>query len=1047
MKKLLLISAVIGLQSFAYSAFATNVAANPTFTEWHDLQVNEVNRFPLHSNFFAYESENDAIKGNYKSSGNYFGLDGSWKFKWVAAADQRPTDFYKTDYNDADWGTMPIPGIWSLNGYGDPEYVNVGFAWRGHFKSNPPDVPVKDNQVGSYRRVIELPANWNGRQVIAHFGSVTSSMYLWVNGKYVGYTEDSKVAAEFDITPYLKPGKNIIAFQVFRWCDGSYDEDQDFWRLAGVARECYLYSRNKTVHLNNIRITPDLDANYQNGMLNVSASVAGKANVSLELKDAQGNTVAKKYFMSKSGASALNTQIPVANPKKWTAETPYLYTLITNIKEGDKVVESIPQKVGFRKVEIKGSQLLVNGKPIYIKGADRHEMDPDGGYVVSRERMIQDIKLMKKFNINAVRTSHYPNDPRWYDLCDEYGIYLCAEANQESHGFGYSKEAREMTTPLFAKQVLERNQHNVCMNFNHPSVIIWSLGNETVNGDNFTAAFKWIKSQDLSRPVQFEQAWKLGNTDIYCPMYLSQEGCEKYAQSNDPIDQKPLIQCEYSHAMANSCGGFKEYWDLVRKYPKYQGGFIWDFVDQGLHAKDAQGKSIYKYGGDYNNYDPSDNNFNCNGLVNPDRIPNPELYEVGYFYQNIWTTPIDLNKGILKVYNENFFKDLSAYKLVWTLMSDGKAVQNGEIENLDIAPHESREYTLPYNMESVQGQSELLLNIDYKLKNPEPLMDAGQVVAHQQIVLRPYVANANIMSGKQTNGKMKLTDDNDKIALNGNQLNIEFSKKDGYLKRYDVNGQPMLGEEGSLIPNFWRAVTDNDMGAGLQHQYKVWRNPQINLVSIISKKGKQPLVTAVYDMPEVSAKLTLSYLINADGTINVTEKMTTDSTKKVSDMFRFGMVMQLPKQMDKSTFYGRGPVENYADRKSAQNIGIYTQTADQQFFSYIRPQETGTKSDIRWWKQTSSSDNGFEITSVAPFSASALNYAIKDLDEGDEKHQRHCPEVPVSPYVNLYIDMVQAGVGGIDSWSQNAIALPKYRVHYGDKEFKFIISPICNSLN
>ena len=1045
MKKILFISAVFGLQAFTSSASAASVITEPTFTEWHDLQVNEVNRFPMHSNFFAYESENAALQGNFKSSDNYLALDGSWKFKWVPTADQRPTDFYKTNYDDAAWGTMPVPGIWSLNGFGDPEYVNIGFAWRGHFKNNPPEVPVKDNQVGSYRRVIELPAHWNGRQVIAHFGSVTSNMYLWVNGKYVGYTEDSKVAAEFDITPYVKPGKNLIAFQTFRWCDGSYDEDQDFWRLAGVARDCYLYSRDKEVHVNNIRITPDLDENYVNGTLNVSASVAGMAKVSIELCDVDGKTVAKKYFMSKSGKSVLNSQLSVLNPNKWTAETPYLYTLITTVKEGDKVVECIPQKVGFRKVEIKGSQLLVNGKAIYIKGADRHEMDPDGGYVVSRERMIQDIKLMKQFNINAVRTCHYPDDPRWYDLCDEYGIYLCAEANQESHGFGYSKESRELMNPMFAKQVMERNQHNVTINFNHPSIIIWSMGNETVNGDDFTAAFKWIKSQDQSRPIQYEQAWKGENTEIYCPMYLSQDGCEKYALSNDSIDRKPLIQCEYSHAMGNSCGGFKEYWDLVRKYPKYQGGFIWDFVDQALHATNAKGQKILKYGGDYNNYDPSDNNFNCNGLVNPDRRPNPELYEVGYYYQNIWTSPVDLNKGVIKVFNENFFKDMSAYKLVWTLTSDGKVVRNGEIETLDIAAHQSKEYTLPYDLSDLGNQSELLLNIEYKLKKSEPLMEVGQVVAHQQLELRPSQMNATEMVGKQTKAKIKIENDNDKIAVNGKSFNIEFSKKDGYMQRYDVNGQSLLGAAGSLKPNFWRAVTDNDMGAGLQHQYKVWRNPQINLLSVTSNKGKQPTVTAVYDMPEVHAQLTLEYTVYGDGTIDVTEKMVTDSTKKVSDMFRFGMVMQMPAQIDKSTFYGRGPIENYADRKLSQNIGIYKQTADEQFYSYIRPQETGTKSDIRWWKQTGSDEKGLEVTSIAPFSASALRYEIKDLDEGDEKRQRHCPEVAVSPYVNLYIDMVQTGVGGIDSWSQHAIALPKYRVHYGNKEFKFTITPILNN--
>ena len=1060
MKNLLLSYSAVALMALPATAFAAKTEMKPTFTEWHDLQVNAVNRFPLHTAFFAYESENAALKGDFKASANCMSLEGEWKFNWVANADERPTDFYQTGFDDSKWNMMKVPGIWECNGYGDPEYVNIGFAWRGHFNSNPPEVPVKDNHVGSYRRVITLPVNWNGKQVVAHFGSVTSNMYLWVNGKYVGYTEDSKVAAEFDITPYLKAGDNLIAFQTFRWCDGSYDEDQDFWRLSGVARDCYLYSRNKLNHINDIRITPDLDSNYQNGTLNIKANIVGKSDVTFELVDATGKQVAKTAVNVKSNKETVNSSIVVNNPTKWTAETPYLYTLVATVgQKGQKVVESIPVKVGFRKVEIKNAQLLVNGKAIYIKGADRHEMDPDGGYVVSRERMIQDIQIMKRFNINAVRTCHYPDDPLWYELCDQYGIYLCAEANQESHGFGYGEDARVMTEKLFAKQVLERNQHNVSSFFNHPSIIIWSLGNETVFSKNFSDAFDWIKTQDLSRPIQYEQAGKGDKTEIYCPMYLSQGGCEWYARSNDPKDQKPLIQCEYAHSMGNSCGGFKEYWDLVRKYPKYQGGFIWDFVDQALHGKNAQGQDILKYGGDYNNYDPSDNNFNDNGLINPDRYPNPHAHEVGYFYQNIWTTPVDLLNGKIKVFNENFFRDLSNYKLVWTLMANGIAIKNGFVDNLNVAPHQTEEYTLPYDLKTllssnndINEHAELLLNIEYQLKSEEPLMKTGQVVAHQQFEVRPFsgvLISKNIVA-KNVNTKIKIENNkkSDKITVCNGLFNVEFSKTDGYLTRYDLMGSPMLGDKGTIKPNFWRAVTDNDMGAGLQHRFKVWHNPIIKFVSITVGKSKKvsgieygSSVTTTYDMPDVSAKLTMIYSFNEDGRMNVTEKMTVDNTKKVSNMFRFGVVMQLPKLMNKSTFYGRGPIENYADRKESQNIGIYTQTADEQFYSYIRPQETGTKSDIRWWKQTTPAGVGLEITS-APFSASALNYEIKDLDEGNDKHQRHCPEVPVSPYVNLYLDMAQTGVGGIDSWSGNAEALPKYRVNYGDKEFHFTISPV-----
>ena len=642
----------------------------PTDTEWHDLQVNEVNRLKLHTNYFAYESAEKALAGDPKASANYLSLNGTWKFHFAEAPNKRPSGFFETSYDDAAWKTISVPGIWELNGYGDPVYVNVGFAWRGHFKNNPPQVPLKDNHVGSYRRIINIPNSWDGKQIIAHFGSVTSNIYLYVNGMYVGYAEDSKVAAEFDITPYVRKGDNLIAFQTFRWCDGSYSEDQDFWRLSGVARDSYLYARNEKVQVSNIKLTADLVNNYQDGALSVDLDVKGSPTVDFDLLNANGISVSK-HSVDFKGQRHGNVAFNIKNVKPWTAETPYLFTLVTTVKKGGKVIEVIPQKVGFRKVEIRNSQLLVNGQPIYIKGANRHEMDPDGGYIVSRERMIQDIKIMKQFNINAVRTCHYPDDPQWYELCDEYGLYVVAEANQEGHGFGYGDDA-PTKKPMFAKQILERNQHNVEMFYNHPSIIIWSLGNETADGPNFTAAFNWIKSVDSSRPIHWERAEKGPNTELYCPMYLPQKACEEYALSSAPEDQKPLIQCEYNHAMGNSGGGLKEYWDLVRKYPKFQGGFVWDFVDQAL--RDTK-RGIYTYGGDYNKYDPSDNNFNCNGLISPDRIPNPHMYEVGYEYQNIWVQPTDLMQGKIKVRNEYFFRDLGNYALQWKILVNGKEAQ------------------------------------------------------------------------------------------------------------------------------------------------------------------------------------------------------------------------------------------------------------------------------------------------------------------------------------------------------------------------------------
>ena len=1009
----------------------------PSFTEWHDMQVNEINRFPTHTWFFAYENPVKALEGEWKSSDNYLSLEGKWKFNWVEHADQRPNTFFAEGYDDSGWSQMNIPGMWELNGFGDPIYVNIGFGWRGHFKNNPPEVPVRDNHVGSYRRIVSIPDGWEGKQVIAHFGSVTSNMYLWVNGKFVGYTEDSKMAAEFDLTPYLKKGDNLLAFQTFRWCDGSYCEDQDFWRLSGVARDCYLFARDKAIHIDDIRVTPDLVNNYTDGALDVKINFTGKCHLTLELFDAEGNSLAVQTVQNPKGGVA-NARIELPKPHKWTAETPYLYTLMvcpTTPTARFTPCEAIPLKVGFRKVEIRNAQLLVNGQPIYIKGVDRHELDPDGGYVVSRERMIQDIKIMKQFNINAVRTCHYADDPVWYDLCDEYGIYLCAEANQESHGCGYRDDSEAKKTQ-FAKQILERNQHNMGVNFNHPSVIIWSMGNETVDGPNFTAAYQWIKSQDLSRPIHWEQAGSGPNTDIRCPMYASQGWCERYALSNSPEDQKPLIQCEYSHAMGNSCGGFKEYWDLVRKYPKYQGGFIWDFADQALHGFDSEGRAIYKYGGDYNFYDASDNNFNCNGLISPDRVPNPHMFEVGYYYQNIWTTLSEADWVSLSVHNEFFFRDLSNVRLQWCMMKENKVVKQGTIERLNVAPQQTATVALPISKNELEGT---FLNVYYKLKQGEPLMDAGQIIAYQQFGSIP---EGNVSLDDTGKVKCKTDKKNGTMTVTGATFSAAFDLSSGCLSQWKVEGSDLLADGGTIKPNFWRAPTDNDMGAQIHRKYAVWRNPTAILRSIAWDKKKHT-VTSVFDMPDVKVVLTMTYRFLSDGRVEICEQMIPDTGAATPNMMRFGLVMQLPYNMDLCSYYGRGPVENYADRKYSQLIGVYHQTADEQFYPYVRPQETGTKSDIMWWKQTNRAGFGLRIDqNETPFYASSLHYDIAALDDGDDKEQRHVQQIPRSRFTNLFIDGEHTGVGGVDSWTGNAETLSPYRVTCSPKQFSFVITPV-----
>ena len=1046
------------------SSVKTVAIQQPTFTEWHDLQVNEINRLPLHTMHFAYDPNDFPGTGaeylDKKKSMNYLSLEGTWKFNWVANADERPTDFYKTDLDDSKWNNIQMPGNWEMLGYGQPEYVNVGFAWRGHFDQQPPAVPTKDNHVGSYRREINIPSNWDGKRVIAHFGSVTSNIYLYVNGKFAGYAEDSKVAAEFDITPFLKKGKNLIAFQTFRWCDGSWCEDQDFWRLSGPARENYLYARSKDHRLLDVRVETELKNNYKDGYLNITAKVQGNTLAYFGLYDPDGKEVIVTGTDNVRNGVA-KYQLRVKNVRKWSAETPNLYTLVVSpIQNGGMYLpyEIVQVKVGFRKVEIKNKQFLVNGQPVLLKGANRHEIDPDEGYNLSEQRMIQDIMMMKRMNINAVRTSHYPNDPRWYDLCDKYGLYVVAEANQESHGFQYGDDAAAKK-PEFAKQIMERNQHNVSMFYNHPSIITWSLGNETVMGDNFIQAYKWIKSQDKTRPVQYEQARRGEGTDIFCPMYYPVASSEKYAK--DPNSPMPLIQCEYNHTMGNSGGNLSDYWNLIRKYPILQGGFDWDFVDQALHRNIVKPMSIlpykmnneelrkieYCYGGDYNKYDPSDNNFNCNGIIGPDRQMNPHAYEVAYQYQNIWAKMVNAETGEVSVHNENFFRDLSNYALAWSLEEDGVETQNGTIADLDVPAQQTKNFTIPYDKSKIKGK-EVFLNIDFRLKEAEPLLTAGQVMAYAQLPVVTKKACSGDCSKMLAQGhgkkKMKLAaKKNNVVAVTTPNLTFKIDRSTGLISEYAYNGKSLLGEGGTLKPNFWRAPTDNDMGAGLQKKFQAWKNPQMNLKNIDVKKDKKTnsvTILTSFDMPEVQGQMDITYVVFANtGAVKVTEDFKATEGAKVSDMFRFGMLMQMPYTMEKSNYYGRGPIENYSDRKDCMRIGVYTDDADNQYFPYIRPQESGTKSDIRWWKQTDATGLGLQVKSCTPFYASAIHFDTEELDDGDDKEQRHSFDLKKSKFTNLFLDSAHMGVGGENSWG--AWPLEKYRVHYGNKTFTFTLIP------
>ena len=862
-----------------------------------------------------------------------------------------------------------------------------------------------------------------------------------MNGQHVGYSEDSKVAAEFDVTKYLKPGeKNLIAMQVMRWCDGSYFEDQDFWRLTGIAREVYLYSRPQS-HISDIFITSELDNNYKNATLRTRIeTVKGEGKtIALTLTDAAGKVVySESKAVDASGKNDISQNIK--SPRQWSAEEPNLYCLRVDLKENENVIESFTQNVGFRKAEIKNGQFLVNGKAVLIKGADRHELDPDGGYVVSVDRMIQDIQIMKQHNINAVRTSHYPNDPRWYELCDKYGIYVVAEANIESHGMGYGKESLSKF-PLYEQTHLERNKNNVCVLKNHPSIVTWSLGNEAGYGVNFEKAYDWVKAYDPSRPVQYERAGLERGTDIYCPMYTGYEGCERYAKSNP---KRPLILCEYAHAMGNSMGGFAEYWELIRKYPHFQGGFIWDFVDQGLRTTNKQGKEIFAYGGDFGRYPASDHNFNNNGLIRPDRKPNPHAAEVRYYYQNIWTKLLDAQSGKVEIFNENFFKNLDNVTLSWTLQENGRTVATGF--NDRISANAQGTTTLKLNgYTPVKSDKEVTLTVSYQEKQASPLLESGYTIARQQFVLNDYTfpTKESILAAQTSPYKVEKDERLACLILTGAQTAVTFNKHTGWIDYIDVNGEPMLEEGYSIHPDFWRPATDNDYGARLQQHFAAWKNPAMQLKSFKAEPdGNNYKVVTEYDLSELHAKLFMTYIVTSDGNIMVTQKLDVkDGAKNMPYIPRFGMQLVMPENFKNLQYYGRGPIENYVDRKDSQFIGLYSEAVADQYWGYVRPQESGNKSDIRWWTVAENNGNGLCFYGTAPLQCSTLNYLHEDLDGGPVKEafQMHSGDLTPRPFSVVHISSKQMGLGCVNSWG--AWPMKKYLIPYSDQEFTFVIEP------
>lgn len=1017
---------------------------------WQNEKINEDNREPMHAAYYVFENEALATKNEWRQSKNYLDINGPWKFKYVDSPNDLPKDFEKSIFNDSAWDNFKIPASWDVNGYGYPVYVNTTYDFDYLMAPNPPFVPTKYNPTGVYRKEITIDKSWEGKDIFLHVGTAKSNLTVWVNGVYVGYGEDGKLPSEFNLNKFVKTGKNTITLQVMKWNDGSYLECQDMWRMSGITRDSYLVARNKA-HLKDYEIIPDLDASYLNGTLKITTQFSDlnkNDNYTLDVHLKEGN----KIITSKNISALSEKQtfdFALDNPKKWSAEIPNLYqiTFLLKDKKGN-VIEVINQNVGFRKVEIKGGQLLVNGKAVYIKGVNRHEVDPVTGQTISRERMEQDIKLMKEFNLNAVRMSHYPNDEYFYELCDKYGIYVVDEANIESHGMGYDITKTLGNKPDWELAHIQRMQRMIERDKNHTSIIIWSMGNEAGNGYNFYRGYLWIKNRDKSRPIQYERAtagawdgkdlkfeW---DSDIIDPMYSSPNKMEEYILAN-PNPSRPYIQCEYAHAMGNSMGNFKDYWDVYRKHPNFQGGFIWDMIDQSVYKTLPDGTRILAYGGDFGPKDvKSDNNFVNNGVFTVDRKPNPHALEMRNVLQNILTSWENQATATIKVYNEFSFKDLSNVSLHWKLVLDGKDDAMGTIDNLDIKSNEFKTFQLPVNVEEKQFQ-EAFIVVTYHIKQDEPFLPKGFQIATDQLAYKGTWKNDIKIQGAS---KITVEKNINNTVFKSDKATITFDKKTGFISGYSFNNLPIIKEGYQLRPNFWRAPNDNDFGANLQITLKAWKdateNPTLVSWNYSATKDNKILVKATYNLTSVSSTLELNYEINSNGELAIKEQLIIDKTKEQPVLPRFGMEIIVPKDFSNMSYYGRGPHENYIDRNYSSQVGIYNQTVSEQYYPYIRPQETGNKTDVRWL-ELSNDKLKITVTSDDLLAVTALHYLTEDLDDGLQKDQRHAAELKERDLTSLKIDYKQMGVGGIDSWQ--AWPMEKYLLRGKTYQYQFKITP------
>ncbi|MFC0215071.1 glycoside hydrolase family 2 TIM barrel-domain containing protein [Paenibacillus chartarius] len=997
------------------------------YPEWNNNpDIFELNRMKAHAALMPFPSVEQALQGDRAASPYTISLNGSWKFSFAESPDRRPADFYKLDYDTGGWSEIPVPSHWQLQGYDYPQYTNIRYPWHGKEDIQPPFAPTRYNPVGSYVRTFTVPSEWEGQPVYISFQGVESAFYVWVNGDLVGYSEDTFTPAEFDLTPYVTAGENKLAVEVYRWCDASWLEDQDFWRMSGIFRDVYLYS-TPLAHVYDFGVTADLDDDYRDGHLAVKATVTsafadpiGRYKLEALLVDGGGGRVLSvpltvEVDLDSSAERRVQLSGHVPNPLQWSAESPNLYTLVLTLTDAaGKLVEAVSCKVGFRRFELKDGLMTINGKRILLKGVNRHEFGCDNGRAVSYEEMVRDVKLMKAHNINAVRTSHYPNQQVWYELCDEYGLYVIDETNLETHGsweYGAENESARVvpgSKPEWKANVLDRANSMLQRDKNHPSVIIWSLGNESWGGDNFIAMHDFFRSADPSRLVHYEgifhaRKWDAAS-DIESHMYSPPAVLEQYARSKP---KKPFILCEYSHAMGNSCGNLYKYWELFEKYPALQGGFIWDWIDQALRTKTADGIEYLAYGGDFGDT-PNDGNFSGNGLIFADGTVTPKLFEVKKCYQNAKFEAVKLTEGRLRVTNGNLFTNLNAFECRWELSHDGIAVETGTTE-LDGEPGAVVEFALPVKLpEPGSAAYDATVTVSLVLKQATLWADAGHEVAYEQFTVPAKVRHAEPASPA---AKLHTEETDTSYIAAGDGFRIEFDKLTGALTSYAVHGAELLRT--APRPNFWRAYTDNDKGNGLPERCATWREAGMERrmlsLSIVSHEDRAEVV-ADYRLPTTTASYcTVVYTVFGDGRIRIREELQPGA--KLPEIPEIGMLFELDGSLNALKWYGKGPHENHWDRAHGAKLGIYEGTVEEQFVPYLRPQECGNKVDVRWAELRRADGIGLRVVGLPTVELNALPYTPAELEAHD-----HVYKLPPSDRTVLRVNYRQMGVGGDDSW-------------------------------